>query len=69
MPVGLNSMDDCSLTWARVRGSQGLQYMLLKVPIIGWRISEPLHKWIMLVTNGTGLIMSLVKAMGPITVQ
>lgn len=38
--------------------SQRLPYVLLKLPIIGWRISEPMPKWIMLVTNGGDLIMS-----------
>lgn len=37
---------------------QRVQYVLLKLPIIGWRISEPVPKWITLVTNGSDLIMS-----------
>lgn len=46
-----------------------LQDVLLEVPIIGWRISEPLHKWITLVTNGSDLIMTWVKVASAITVH
>lgn len=38
--------------------ARGLQDVLLREPIIGWRSSEPAPKWITLVTNGADLIMS-----------
>lgn len=58
MPGELNSLVDCPLIQDRVSCGQRLQYVLLKAPIIGWRTSEPLPKWITLVANGSDLIMS-----------
>lgn len=69
-PGEQDSLDGCRLIPAGVGCSQRFfQYAVLKAPIIGWRISEPLHKWITLVTNGGDLIMTWVKVASSITVH